>query len=157
MADINNNQKNTVGIENITTGNDLAVNTDGSLNVVPLLNPPAPANTLAVVISAFGNVNSTAGTDTYYTITNTKVLTIQTLLSGSEETTGGAIVELFYDPNANLTGMTRISTEFINGSSDYAPVGQSFTGNGTRRIVLRRRSYSSSAREMFGQWIGYEA
>jgi hypothetical protein len=34
MSDINNNQKNTVGIENITSGNDLVVNSDGSINVV---------------------------------------------------------------------------------------------------------------------------
>lgn len=140
-----------------TSNNELEVNTDGSVNVVPLLNPPAPANTTAVTTSAFGDVSNTSGDDTYYTITNTKVLTIQTLVAGSEETTGGAIVELFYDPNANLTGMTRISTLFVNGTSDNTPVGQNFTGNGTRRIVLRRRSYSSSAREMFGQWIGYEA
>jgi hypothetical protein len=31
MADIANNQKNTVGIENITSGNDLVVNSDGSI------------------------------------------------------------------------------------------------------------------------------
>lgn len=33
MADIANNQKNTVGIENITSGNDLVVNSDGSVDV----------------------------------------------------------------------------------------------------------------------------
>lgn len=32
MADISNNQKNTIGIENVTSGNDLVVNSDGSVN-----------------------------------------------------------------------------------------------------------------------------
>jgi hypothetical protein len=32
MSDISNNQKNTIGIENITSGNDLVVNIDGSIN-----------------------------------------------------------------------------------------------------------------------------
>lgn len=32
MSDIANNQKNTVGIENITSGNDLVVNSDGSID-----------------------------------------------------------------------------------------------------------------------------
>jgi hypothetical protein len=157
MADITNNQKNTVGIENITSGNDLVVNIDGSLNVVPLVNPPAPANTVAVTITGFGDVASTSGEDVFHTITNTKILTVQSLIAGSEESTGGSVVELFYDPNANLTGMTRVSTIFVNGTSDNTPVQQNFTGNGTRRMVLRRRGFSGSAREMFAQFIGYEA
>lgn len=136
---------------------NVGVNTDGSLNVVPLLNPPAPANTTPVNISAFGQVASTSGVDTYYTITNAKTLTIQTFLAGAEETTGGSIVSLFYDPNGNLSVLTRISSLFVNGVSDNAPVAQNFVGNGTRRIVLRRRGYTTSSREMFGQWIGYES
>lgn len=34
MSDISNNQKNTVGIENVTSGNDLVINADGSINCV---------------------------------------------------------------------------------------------------------------------------
>jgi len=143
-------------IVNTTTGNQLAIETNGSIKVIPLETPPAPSGALSVINTAFGIVASVAGSDTYYTITNGKILTVQTLLAGAEATTGGSIVELFYDPNANLTGMTRISTIFIDGASDNAPVYQDFTGNGTRRMVLRRRGYTSAGREMFAQWIGYE-
>jgi hypothetical protein len=45
MSDIANNQKNTVGIENITSGNDLVVNSDGSINVAGIIsNVPAATN-----------------------------------------------------------------------------------------------------------------
>ena len=108
-----------------TSNNEMAVNTDGSINVVPLVVPPAPANTTPVNVSAFSDVATTSGDDTFYTITNTKILTIQTMVAGAEESTGGSIVELFYDPNANLTGMTRVSTLFVNGTSDNTPVVQS--------------------------------
>ena len=116
----------------------------------------SPANTTAVVQSAFGDVATTTGEDTIYTITNGKTLTIQRLSAGSEETTGGSVVELFEDPNGNLTGMTRIETIFTNGNSGNVDIGLDFIGNGTRRIVLRRRGFTSSAREMFGRWQGFE-
>jgi hypothetical protein len=138
-----------------TSNYELKVNSDGSINTT-ITYPPTPATATPVNISAFGDVSSTSGDDTYYTITNTKILIIQTIIAGAEATTGGSIVELFYDPNANLTGMTRISTLFVDGASDTAPVQQHFTGNGTRRIVLRKRAFAASAREMFAQWFGYE-
>lgn len=141
---------------NASTGTSLDIATDGSIKVVPLVTPPAPFGAVDISQTAFNGVTSTAGVDLYYTITNTKTLMIQTLIAGSEETQGGAVVELFYDPNANLTGMTRLSTLFINGSSDNTPINQDFVGNGTRRIVLRRRGYTASNREMFAQWLGYE-
>lgn len=143
-------------IQDWDTGANLKINSDGSLNVVPQLTPEAPSGTTPVVVSAFGDVNSTSGMDTYYTITNTKILTIQTLIAGAEYDSAGSVVELFYDPNGNLSVLTRISTLFVNAASDNAPVNQSFTGDGTRRIVLRRRGYTATAREIFGQWLGYE-
>lgn len=156
MADIGLTESSEVTIASSDGINKVIVNTDGSINVVPLTNPPAPANTTPINISAFSSVSSSSGVDTYYIITNTKTLTIQTLIAGCEYATDGSVIELFYDPNANLTGMTRISTLFVNGISDNTPVYQSFIGNGTRRVVLRRRGYSNAGREMFAQWIGYE-
>lgn len=143
-------------IEDGTTRVNMTVNSDGTINVVPKLTPEAPAGTTPKVVSVFGDVASTAGVDTYYTITNGYNLTIQTFLAGAEYDSAGSVAELFYDPNGNLSVLTRISTLFVNAASDNAPVNQTFTGNGTRRIVLRRRGYAANAREVFGQWIGYE-
>lgn len=136
--------------------NILAVNADGSIQTVPLVTPPAPSGATTVIQDDFDDVASTAGVDINYVITDLKTLTIQTLVAGSETTTGGSIVELFEDPSGTGTPLTRISSLFVDGQSDNAPVNQEFIGNGTRRIILRRRGYSGSAREMFAQWIGFE-
>ena len=143
-------------IEDSESGANLRVNGDGSLNTIPLVNPPAPLNTTPVNISAFGDVASKTGVDTYYTITNTKTLTIQSFVAGAEYDSAGSVVEMFYDPNGDLSVLTRISTIFVNGQSDNTPVQQTFTGDGTRRVILRRRGYGANGREIFGQWFGYE-
>ena len=155
MADISNNQKNTTGIEDVSTGHDLKVNSDGSINAA-IIQPPAPVDATPVNVSAFGDVASTSGEYTYYTITNGKELTIQYLLAGAEYDSAGSVVELFYDAAGDFSSPTRLSTQFVNAASVSVPVQQSYTGNGTRRIVLRRRGYTATAREMFAQWIGYE-
>jgi len=142
---------------NVVNGaNTLAVNADGSIKTVPLVTPPAPSGATTVIQNDFSDVASTTGVDIDYVVTNLKTLTIQTLVAGAETTVGGSIVELFEDPNGTGTPLTRISSLFISGQSDNAPVNQSFVGDGTRRIILRRRGYSGSAREMFAQWIGFE-
>lgn len=142
-------------IEDADTLVNMKVNANGSINVVNVT-AVAPVNTTPVVITAFGAVATTVGVDTFYTITNGLDLTIQRLDGGSEENTGGSAVELFYDPNANLTGMTRLGTIYVNGSSYEQAVDRTFTGDGTRRIVLRRRGFSGNSREMFARWAGYE-
>jgi len=136
--------------------NILLVNADGSINTVPLVTPPAPSGATTVIRDDFSDVASTAGVDINYIITNLQTLTIQTLIAGAETTVGGSIVELFEDPTGTGTPLTRISSLFVSGQSDNAPVNQEFIGDGTRRIILRRRGYSGSAREMFAQWIGFE-
>lgn len=110
-----------------------------------------------VATEDFGNVASTSGVDTYYTISNGQTLTIQNLVAGAETNSGGSIVELFFDPDADLgVNLTRIGTSFVDGDSDSQLINQSFVGDGTARIVLRRRGYTGAAREMFAKWIGYE-
>lgn len=155
MADLQNREKGRTVIEDGSTGTDLKVNADGSINAAIVI-PPAPVAATPVNVSVFGDVASTAGVDTYYTITSGKNLTIQTILAGAEYDSAGSVVELFYDPNGNLSVLTRLSTEFVNAASTNAPVQQMFIGDGTRRIVLRRRGFTATAREIFAQWIGYE-
>lgn len=117
----------------------------------------APAGTTPVTVQAFGDVASTAGVDTYYTITNGYNLTIQQLSAGAEGETGGSIVELFWDPDGDLgVNLERIDTIFIDSATNQIEINTTFTGDGTARIVLRRRGYTSSAREMSARWIGFE-
>jgi hypothetical protein len=102
------------------------------------------------------DVSTTAGSDTYYTITNAKILTIQSFAGGAEETTGGSAIDLYYDPNGDLSALTWVDTLYVNGEDSQHSIGEEFTGNGTRRMVMRRRGYTASAREMSGRWYGYE-
>jgi hypothetical protein len=143
-------------IEDSTTGDNLAVNTDGSINVVNVA-VSTPSGGTQVVTENFADVATTSGTDTAYTITNSTTLTLQVFSAGSEENTGGSVTELFEDPNGDLTVLNRIATLFTNGQS--APpesIQQDFVGDGTRRIVMRQRGYTAAAREMFGRWQGFE-
>lgn len=156
MADLPTTESSEVTVADSAGIYKLTVNSDGSINVNPLSTPPTPINATDVIVSAFSSVASTAGIDTYYTITSGKILTVTTFLAGAEADNSGSVAEIFYDPNGNLTNMIRISTLFLNGDSDNTPVSQDFTGNGTRRLVLRRRGYTANGREMFSQWIGYE-
>ena len=154
MADLANIEKNRQVVEG-PSGVDMIVNTDGSINVSSAISTP-PAST-RVVQTAFGSVNTTAGTDTSYTITNTKILTIQRLTAAAEDEAGGTVVELFYDPNGDLSSLTRLDMIVINGSTYQTDLNTAFTGNGTRRIVMRRRGYTASGREVFSRWEGYES
>lgn len=142
-------------IEDADTLTNMIVNANGSINVTNVDVDP-PVNTTPVVITAFGSVASTAGDDTFYTIPNGVNVTLQQLDGGSEENVGGSVIELFHDPNGNLTGMTRLGVLYVNGSSNELPLAQTFTGDGTARIVLRRRGFSTGGREMFARWKGFE-
>jgi hypothetical protein len=94
--------------------------------------------------------------DTLYTITNAKTLYIQRLSGGAETSTRGSIVELFYDPNGDLSVLTPIEDIYVNGSSDQKDLFEPFAGNGTRRILLRRRQFGGGFYEITGRWEGYE-
>lgn len=154
MPDIPLYESDEVTVADSNGVNKLKVNADGSVNVNTATTTPATGT--QVVVNVFSNVSSTTGIDTMYTITSGKTLTIQQMSGGAEPHSSGTIVELFEDPNGNLTPLVRIETVFVNGTSEQVNIQQSYVGNGTRRIVLRRRSYANSAREVWGRWTGYE-
>jgi hypothetical protein len=142
--------------EDITTGDFVNIEADNGRLIVSQ-DPVAPPASTPVIINEFNSVDSTTGVDTYYTITSGDTLTIQQLSGGAEAHTSGSIIELFYDPDADLgVNLDLIETVFVNGDSQQVSVGQSFTGDGTARIVLRRRRYAANAKEMWGRWIGFE-
>jgi len=155
MADLATTETSEVTLASFDGINKLAVNSDGSINVQTNVASP-PMATTAVIQENFGNIATTSGIDTIFTITNEKTLTIQHFSAGSKNATSGSVTELFEDPNGDLSTLNRIDTLFTNGSSTLASVFQQFTGDGTRRIVMRQRGYTASAREMFGRWRGFE-
>lgn len=116
--------------------------------------PPAPpADTTSVVVTEYGNVSTNDDYD--FLIPNGETLKIQRF-SGGAEPGDGSVVELWHDPNGTKIGMIIIDTIFSNGHSDQHDLNEQYIGNGTRRIIMRRKALgSSSAREMFGRWEGY--
>ena len=137
------------GVENYY----LSINPDGSLPTSA--NIVSPPSSTEIIRSASSSVGS-SDADDLYTITNGKTLTIQRLLGGAQSGTDGSKVTLYEDPNGNLSVLNFIATLYFNESSEQIDLNDSFAGNGTRRILMRRHSFSSSTREIFGRWVGYE-
>lgn len=132
----------------------VGITLDGRLKTSQIVD--TPVGTTEVTQEEFDDVSTTSGDDNTYTITNGETLTIQRFSAGSEEQTGGSVVELYEDPNGDLSVLNIIEAIFVNGNSRQADVGQQFEGDGTRRIVMRRRGFTGNAREIFARWIGFE-
>jgi hypothetical protein len=152
MADIANNQKNTVGIENITSGNDLVVNSDGSINVAGLVNNIPASNTISKLVSE-GKVftlsgsfsATTAGTDNpIFLIKNPsgsgKIFYLYRILVGSATVNVQMDIRIFSNPTITSNGTSETPRNNLIGSS----VTSAFTAfslptisaNGTRLADL---------------------
>lgn len=73
--------------------------------------------------------------------------------SGSSDECGR--VTLFYDPDGDAgTNMVTIDAIYVDGSSDCHDItNASYSGNGTRRIVMRRET-CAGPNNMFARWEG---
>ncbi len=101
--------------------------------------------------------SSMTGTqDSTYTITNGKTLYLQRLSGGAEASNSGSIIELYYDPNGDLSVLTAIEDIYAQGASGQKDLDVSFDGDGTRRILLRRRNFGGGTYEVSARWEGYE-
>lgn len=129
--------------------------------------PTVPEDTDPVVQVADGTMSANTTLDDYYTITNGLDLVIQRFNAGAVQTTGGNVVELYYDPNGSTptppavgAGWILISVAFIpdsggNYTEDLSPV--TYPGDGTGRIVLRRTHQSGNGLRVFAKFSGFEA
>lgn len=146
-------QEGTIGvIIQDDEGNKADVTATGRLKVSQ--EPPEPpTGTTAVTQSEYGNVSTID--DLEYLIPNGETIYLQRFVAGAEQTNGGSVVELWYDPNGNGTNMTIIDTIFCNGTSDQHDLNESFVGDGTKKLRLRRRRLSGGAVLIFGRWEGY--
>lgn len=141
-----------VSIEGSPSGNFAEVDSSGRLLVSNVSVTP-PAST-SVIQTEFDGVSGTD--DNLYTITNGTTLTIQQFFGGAESSTAGTVIELYEDPNGDLTVLNEIAIIFAAGVSNFTDLSESFTGDGTRRILLRRRRLDGGSREVFGRWVGFE-
>lgn len=156
MGDLSNKDKGEFTIVDPDNDNqEMGVNSDGSINVVPTI-PVVPSDATPVSASVFNSVSTTSGTDTDYTITSGKTLFLQQFTVAVEGETGGSAIELWYDPNGTGVGMTLINVIITDANTISVPLSESYDGDGTKAIKIRRRGYTSSGREVFAKWTGYE-
>lgn len=154
---INTNMTGIINVESVSIADPVnqnqkaAVDNSGRL-LVATPPPTPPPDTTPVVITAFGNVNGNV--DSIYTITNGKTLHIGRLLAGSEETGKACRVTLYENPSGTILNL--IATLYVNGSSDIFDLSQSFVGNGTKKIILRRTNLGTGNKEIFARFEGYE-
>jgi hypothetical protein len=131
-------------IAEVTTGKELKV-----------VNPPPVAPSGATPVRIVQKSNGTSD-DFFTTITNGLTMVLQRVSGGSETNTAGSIVELYYAPNGNTTGLEIIEDIYVNGNSGQKDLNQSYLGDGTAAILLRRRVFGGAAVEITGRWEGYE-
>jgi hypothetical protein len=142
-----------VGVDDNNIFRQVRVNTGGRL-LVSQEPPTPPAATTAVSVSAKSVMSGTV--DTLYTITNGTILTIQRMSAGAQSSNSGHVIELYEDPNGDLSVLNVIDDIYVNGSSNQKDLLGDFTGDGTRRILLRRRAFGGGNNDVTGIWQGYE-
>lgn len=131
---------------------EAAFDQSGNLKTVAVVT--APPDTDEIAQTAKGNMSGTQ--DTLYTITSGKTLTFQRVSGGAETSNSGHIIELYEDPNGNLSVLNFIEDIYANGNSDQKDLNNEFDGDGTRRILLRRRAFGGGTNEVTGVWQGFE-
>ena len=116
--------------------------------------PVAPPGTDGVIKTVYGNV--TGFDDEEYLIPSGETLQIQKFSGGGEQDSSfGSAIELWYDPNGNGVGMSIIDVLFCNGTSDQHDLNDNFTGDGTKKLRMRRIRFSGGSKVIFGRWEGY--
>ncbi len=142
-----------VGIDDNNIFRQVRVNTSGRL-LVSQEPPTPPAATTPVRVVEKGTMSGTQ--DNFYTITSGKVLTIQRLSAGAETSNSGHIIELYEDPTGTGTPLNPLEDIYVNGSSNQKDLIGDLTGDGIRRVLLRRKSFGGGSNEVTGIWQGYE-
>lgn len=114
-----------------------------------------PDGAVEVLITDYDDVKTDL--DNVHVITNGKTLHIQGLLGSAEwNNVGGGVVELYYDPNGDGTGMTLIAAGHVNGTTFSYPLREEYAGDGTKAIRMRRIILGGGSLWIFGRVFGYE-
>lgn len=140
-----------IKIEGDSTGNIAEVDDNNRLLVSTLPVPPTGATPVTQQVG--GNDRGTQ--DLNYTIPSGQTLTITFFEGTGQSDSDGTAIELFYDPNGNGAGMTRLATGIVSGSTFQFQRDDSYVGDGTRRIKLRRRRLTGGAVETYAGWQGF--
>ncbi|MFQ5472598.1 MAG: hypothetical protein ACE5FA_06925 [Dehalococcoidia bacterium] len=142
----------------VDQGSGEAAEVQGGRLLVSDVPATPPTGATAVSQQAVGDVSGS--TDTIYVIPNAQTLTVSTLLAGAESVEGkkASKVALYEDPNGDLSVLNYIGVPAYVANSNFAQaLNESFVGDGTRRIVLRRERLDGGTLEIAGYWSGWLA
>lgn len=135
---------------------NVALTEDNRLKVASL---PAAAPATATGVSQLGDgaigANQTVETPAAYTIPNGQTLRIQRLIGGGENSVSGGRVELAYRPTGVSSSDELIAVGYIAGGNFVFDLDETFTGNGTRQIVMKRINAGGASMRITGKWQGY--
>ncbi len=156
---INTNMTGIINVESVSIADPVNQNqkalVDSSGRLLVSTPPPTPPpNTTPIILTGFGAVSGNS--DSLHVITPGKKLVIGRLLAGAEEMTKAGRITLYENPDGNNITLNLVATLYVNGSSDVADLSETFQGNGTRRMVLRRTNLGGGSKELFARFEGYE-
>lgn len=151
---------NTAAIASDTAG--LTFDNNGFLKVVQPP-PTAPTGTTALGFPAYPDDQYTIGpnatVDVSTVIPNGETWTVQRLKSGAADggTGKNIIVQLFYDPVPPLgAGVERLDAVFLNADNAERVIDRTFTGDGTRRILMRTTQQGAASMAVYTKWTGFK-
>jgi hypothetical protein len=126
----------------------------GSLKVDASPVTPTGATSKADIGSA--GVPGPGYVEEVYVITNGELLTIQQFSGGGEVSSTGSRIELRHRPTGLPASDVLIAVGYANGSSFEQTINQSFLGDGTAEVVIRRENMTGGTIHITGRWVGYE-
>lgn len=135
---------------------------NGFLQVV-LAPPTAPPGTTSIEFPAYPDdqytISSNATVDVSTVIPNGEVWTIQRLKAGAADGGQGKniLVSLYYDPVPPFgIGTERLDAVFLNADNAERVIDRTFTGNGTRRIIMRTIQQGAASMAIYTKWTGFK-
>ncbi len=153
MGDIS--RKGDIQVNIVDSDTQYKASIDASGRQLVSTTPVTPPDTTPITKSYFGTV---AGDEyVYYTITNGKTIYIQTLSGACEQdSVAGMRMVLYYDEDGDMSSPEVLGVIFVNGNTFQISLDRNFTGDGTKRIVLRLTHLTGGDLESFSEWKGYE-
>jgi len=155
-----------IKIEGDPSGNLADVSSSGELKVVQAPPTPPPGTTPFNIIAS-GNLGGNANGYDTFTIPNGTNAIVQTF-KASAEGESRSKCELYSDPlGVDATGpnggdnipasWVLIDVTYTDNNKNVSPQSEdvSYPGDGTARIVLRRKRLEGGGREIFGRIDGY--
>lgn len=145
MVDLSGAKTTITGRDDNNNIVDIAATAAGRLLVSQEATPPSDVNVIE-------NTSHSGTVDKFDTITPGETWLIKGLTGGAQSSNSGTIIELFEDATGTGTPLVKIEDGYVNGSSFEKSLNVAFVGDGTRRILLRRRHFGGGSFETTGRW-----